>query len=285
MTGKNKLPNLICPGAQKAGTTTLYHILKQHPNVYVSEYKELYYFCWDNYYKKGIKWYLKHFKSYNQEKYIADITPDYLPFLKTADRINKTLNDEVKFIVMLRNPVQRAYSHYLMKHREGKIRKSFNDVIFAEYKTEKESSLLHGGMYYEQLKHYLKYYPLSNFHFILLDDLKNNFDKVVKELFSFLDLETILITQEKKYNTNFQPRRPLLFKLIKLIPNRLKIKIKKTTNFSSEKNITRLLVGEKDSEKQNIDKELYNKLVTFYQKDIIQLEKLIGRDLSKWLQE
>jgi len=272
------VPNLICLGAQKAGTTTLNNLLNQHPDIYSTIYKEVYYFSNKKNYKKGIKWYENFFKPINREKYIMEATTDYLNDKNSAKRIYETLKDNVQFIVILRNPIERAYSQYKMRKREGKEKEEFCEVLLKDYKKNRDYSYIYRGLYYKQIKKYLKYYDISKFHFILFEDLINKKDIVLKKLYKFLNIEEIKIENDVFLNKDFIPKRKLVFKILKIIPNRYKILIKKVLRIN-KKGITRKIVGESFNKNIKLD---YNKFKRIYLKDINNLSKLIKKDLKIW---
>ena len=282
MSGYNCLPNLICPGAPKAGTTTLYNLFSMHPDIYVSDYKELYYFSNDKIFSKGLGWYMRNFNGYDGKKYIADVTPFYLASLKAPERMYKQLGGDVKFILMLRNPAERAYSQYLMQYREGKEIRVFEDVISDEYKKDEKGSILNNGLYYKNIKRFMEYYPLDNFHIVLTKDMKTDFRKTAKELFAFLGLDDLNSDIEIDANSQFQPRRKFLFKMIKKVPNRYKIMFRKFFGIQSKENLMRRLVGSDGSDNIPMNEETRKWLQEFYRDDIKFLMELTGKDLSCW---
>ena len=126
------LPNFICPGAAKAGTTSLFQVLNQHSEIYLPDVKETFFF-WNNDFYKGKKWYEeKYYKNVVNEKIIGDITPLDMYFDYVPERIQKTLGSNIKIIFMLRNPANRAFSHYLMSLRQGFETKSFEEALNLE---------------------------------------------------------------------------------------------------------------------------------------------------------
>ena len=279
-----RLPNLICPGAPKAGTTTLYRVLGMHPDVHVSRYKEIYYFGNDTNYNKGTDWYEKQFKGYSGQKYAADVTPFYLESEKAPGRIMETLGTEVKFIIMLRNPMERAFSQYLMQVREKRHPESFTKLL-REMKSEKEKSIIRNGFYYRNISRYMEIFPSRNFHFILTEDLKTDMGKAASGLFSFLDIADIQIDNITADNQQFQPKRKVLFRMLKKIPRRHKVNLKNFLGISDGTNTTRRIVGEVDVEKPEMPMEASQILADIYEEDINKLSKLINRDLSKWLEK
>ena len=129
------LPNYMFLGAAKSATTTYYDILKNHNEVFVPKFKEPHFFNFDNNFYKGIDWYSQtYFGNVSGEKAIIDFTPTYLYSNLCAERIFNCLGPKMKFVVILRNPVDRAYSHYNHSVRDGHEEKSFIDAINLEAK-------------------------------------------------------------------------------------------------------------------------------------------------------
>ena len=112
---KKPLPNLFIIGAAKSGTTTLYSILNAHPEVYMSPEKSPRFFSKDDLYLKGLNWYAsKYFSGSGNYPIRGEATPSYLALANlTAPRIQKAMvGKKIKFIVIFRDPTERAYSHY-----------------------------------------------------------------------------------------------------------------------------------------------------------------------------
>ncbi|MCK4911140.1 MAG: sulfotransferase domain-containing protein, partial [Thermodesulfovibrionales bacterium] len=113
-------PNFLCVGAQKAATTTIFEVLKQHPDVYIHPAKEIHFFDSDDIYNRGMQWYLEtYFKNINHKKAIGEMTPSYMFIENVPERIYKCIGNKVKLIFTYRNPADRAYSHYLMNVMRG----------------------------------------------------------------------------------------------------------------------------------------------------------------------
>ena len=128
------LPNFMCIGASKSGTTSLYDILKQHSNIFLPTFKEPHFFDISPVYEHGISWYDKtYFSGVKKEKCIGDFTPTYLFDKYAPERILSSLGKNVKFIIILRNPVDRAYSHYLHSKRDLHEHLSFEDALKKRY--------------------------------------------------------------------------------------------------------------------------------------------------------
>jgi hypothetical protein len=112
------LPNFMCLGAAKSGTTTLYDILRQHPDIYVPSFKEPHFFDIIENFINGLQWYEQTYFRQANRKIISDFTPSYFFDDDAPKRIFESLGRDIKFLVIIRNPVDRAYSHYLHSKRD-----------------------------------------------------------------------------------------------------------------------------------------------------------------------
>ena len=150
---KIPVPDFFIVGAPKAGTTSLYFYLEQHPEIFMSAVKETNYFSYEAtvkqnlyYNERGINdWeeYLKLFSEAGKKKAIGEASVSYLFYPEVAEAI-KAKFPEGKIIIMLRNPVERALSHYNMDYKLGYVKTSFDEILFSKNKTPLEE------LYYQQ---------------------------------------------------------------------------------------------------------------------------------------
>jgi len=129
MHKNQSLPNFLCAGAAKCGTTSLHAILAEHPQIFLPQRKEIHFFENNGNYSKGLDWYSKYFKNANEKKVIGEITADYMFFDYVPERIIEALGKNIKIIFMLRNPVDRSYSEYLFNVRRGFFKGTFEEAI------------------------------------------------------------------------------------------------------------------------------------------------------------
>ncbi|MCK5677772.1 MAG: sulfotransferase domain-containing protein, partial [Flavobacteriaceae bacterium] len=209
------------------------------------------------------------------------------------ERIFETLGKDIKIIILLRNPVSRAYSHYLMSRRRGYEDYSFEEAIALEEERvvkgdfeRSHFSYISRGKYYEQVKRYLDLFPRENILVLKFEDdfLKNRQETIVKIL-DFLDVENIPLNVEIKSNKATQPKFQAISKLIygdnfmKRIlrsfvkSSKVKIAINQFIDKlnQTEKNISKLT---------NEEKSLY--LNQFFLDDIKRLEEYLKMDFSTW---
>lgn len=224
-------PNLFIPGVQKAGTTALSSFLAQHPDICLVKGKEAHVFDDPNYHKAADKLayakakYASKLEHYNGERYILDATPITMlhpAFIKAA----ATTCPEAKYVVMLRDPVERALSHYAMTKSRGRekysptkamllepwrMRGFYKSLPHAQFKNKyRDQSYLIRGRYKQQLKA-LKYYVEDKNLFVAKqNDLNNKHQETLSEIFCFLDLPTINIQKRRVFKTDKQYMLPKL---------------------------------------------------------------------------
>ena len=280
-------------GAQKAGTTTLYKILEQHPEINCATKKETKFFIDEELYQRGLDYYQTSFFTPGKEELpYLDIDPGLLYFDFAPQRIYDALGENVKFIVVLRDPALRAYSHFTMERFRQKENLSFEDAVATEAEriTTREGNLRHSytsrGFYYRQIQRYLAYFPLENFRFFVFEeDLANNTATLVESLCSFMGINfdpqlsfEVKSNQSRAVRSELADqvlRNPNLLKsLIKqLIPLRLRRKLRpKMYQLNSVAKAAKTLPEE----------QRLSLIKNHFLEDIKQLEQLIGRDLSIW---
>ena len=207
------LPDFLIIGAARSGTTSLYEYLIQHPSVIPGIGKEVYYF--DKEYAKGINWYRSFFptknKKLNIEKQLqtkcitGEATPRYLYHPHSPKRVFEILPN-VKLIVLLRNPVDRSYSHYQMEVSSGNEELTFEEAIEQEEdrinddmkKMEQDEnyysvnfyrkSYITRGKYVQQLKRWLKFFPKDQILILKSEDLYSEPSKIYNQVLNFLNL-------------------------------------------------------------------------------------------------
>ena len=293
---KLSLLNFICIGAQKAGTTTLHDILNQHPDVFLPKVKETKFFHDNTKFNKGLDYYQNEFfNSHKTEKVSGEIDPEYLYFNEVPKRIFDALGIDTKLIIIMRNPANRAYSHYLMSVRRGFETENFEDAIRLEKERILENdfnknhfSYIDRGLYSEQIKRYLQYFKKENMLFLIFEeDLIQNKEETFKRILKFLELDPdYAFDLDIKSNPSSKPRftfirdlvyKPGIFKKVignLVIPSKkLRWKFKDLMDKYNQKSFS---TPKLDSEM----KELLMK--KYFKEDIKHLEKILDRGLSVW---
>lgn len=161
----DRLPNFLHVGPTKSGTTWLYQVLARHPEVLLSPAKDLYFFnrCYD----RGPDWYREQFRGAGpQHRVIGEICPGYLSFGPAPERIRACLGPDVRLMVTLRDPVDRAFSSYLDHRKHGQAAATFRET------TQLLPQLIGEGRYATHLRGYLKQFGRESLHVAVFDDLQ-----------------------------------------------------------------------------------------------------------------
>ena len=122
--------NFLYLGGDKCGSTWIYRILSQHPDVCLSTSKELFYF--DRFYDKGADWYARQFKTSPQALRTGEVCHDYLYSERALERIARDLPADARFLVTVRNPVERTLSHYKYLLKIGRTQDPFDKAIHSQ---------------------------------------------------------------------------------------------------------------------------------------------------------
>lgn len=292
------LPTFFILGAAKAGTTSLYGLLKQHPEIYLSYVKEPMFFSHDENYQRGLEWYAETFfpksRRYSRR---GEATPHYLYWAeKVAPRMKAAYGEqEVKFVVIFRDPVQRAYSWYWNMVKEGKEDLPFPQALAAEGERIRANweHLYHagfmtygyyrGGCYATQVEEFLKYFPRQQFYFLLQEDLRNLEDETFRGLLCFLGVDSSISFTPVVANPASLPRHRALHRWLHS-PSAMKEWIKAVIPLRWR---YRFKVWLTERNMENISYPPLPQDVAFglrekYRDEIDRLENLIGRDLSHW---
>jgi Sulfotransferase domain len=161
----SKTPNFLHLGPGKSGSTWLHEVLMLHPQVYLTEAKDLYFFS--RYYDRGADWYHAQFRGASpQQSVVGEICPDYLPCPEAAERIHACLGPDVRLMVTLREPASRAFSAYLYLRKHGLAAPTFRETAKAS------PEVLDEGRYATQLRRYLRYFRPDQIYVSLFDDLQ-----------------------------------------------------------------------------------------------------------------
>ena len=221
------MPNFIIIGGQKCGTTSLYRYLEQHPNIVSALHKEPNFFSMN--FGQGLSWYKAHFplsvymyyskKIRGQSLITGEASPYYIYYPHTPRRISQIL-PQAKLILLLRNPVDRAYSHYNHKVRRGiEPLPSFEDAIVSEAErlagegqkvvenqihfsfNHLHYSYLARGIYIEQLEAWMRYFPREQMLIIKSEDFRRNEKATLRKVFEFLNLSYWEFREYKMHNS------------------------------------------------------------------------------------
>ena len=293
------LPNLLIVGAAKCGTTSLHNYLKQHPDIFMSKQKEPHFLInsdigEDRIHKAitVLEDYEDMFKTDSIYKYKGESSVMYLAFPEfSIKNIKKYLDPDVKIIIMLRNPVERAFAGYLHNLRYNPSENlSFEEAFEkseARYYQERDitpdTRYLHVGNYYSQVESFMSMFN-DNVLVIMYEDYVSDIDLCLANVFDFLDIDKISVDTSRRHMVGgWIFKRKFLRNL--LIPkNHFKSLIKSfLPNKKIRKAIKQKIMNMSTVESPSISKDMHKKLTEYYRKDIDNLSKLLNKELNCWI--
>lgn len=290
------MPNFLIVGAAKSGTTSMYSYLNQHPHIFMPKWKELSFFSMDPFgplHKvKKPEYYYRVFTKASNKFAVGEASTSYL-YDESAPRQIKKLLGTIKIIIILRNPVEMAYSLYNHQvRREGETLITFEAALAAEESRRKNITFrkkcygwhanyyyYHRGLYFEQVERYLDTFEKDNVLILLFDEIIRDAVAVAQKAYRFLGVDDTFVPVIKVHN----PAGKIID-----IPRFWKDYglFQKTISFVFSKNLIKKMphlirnIGIKPP--PPINPATAHKLATRFYDDICRLEKLIDKDLSIW---
>ncbi len=205
-------PNFLILGAQKAGTSSLYAYLTQHPQILPPLRKELEFWSWKFYH--GLDWYLAQFPKLTVEGpyKTGEACPNYFDFPDTPERLASHC-PKIKFIILLRNPVDRAISHY---HHWRKIHQENDSLEVALQKNRQNlqpnsryngvpKNYLERGVYADHLRRWFSYFPRKQFLIVQSEAFYSNPEQTLRQVYQFLGLPHHQLRDYPQYNQGHYP--------------------------------------------------------------------------------
>lgn len=287
------MPNFLIIGAEKAGTSSLYSYLNQHPQIYMSPIKEPQFFTFEgeklNYSYPvvitNLEDYCNLFQKVPKGIVTGEASPSYIYSPKASERIRYHIPD-AKLIAILRHPAERAYSNFVFSLQRGhEPLKDFAQALQAE-ETRIDNNwgfrwhYKHKGFYYVQMKRYFDKFDRKQIKVYLFEDLIANPIKILKDIFQFLGVEeTFNPDVSIKYNVSGIPNHDI----IPLLMTRLKLMSPVIKQLFSAK-LRSSIKSKLFHKAPPLSPELRGQLIAVYREDILKLQELIQQDLSRWLE-
>lgn len=300
------MPNFLIIGAPRSGTTTLHEELKRHPQVFMSSIKEPLFFAvegedeqfhgpQDNQGIRDLKTYCSLFSGVRYEQAIGEASPLYLYSQKAPYRIKHHIPN-VKLIAILRNPIDRAYSHFLHHKLLGyENLDDFREAIEAEEERERMRwspfwFYRKMGVYSEQIARYLSLFRSDQIRVFLFEDLQQNPKSLFKDIAQFLGIDGgLVIKAPAVHNASGYPINVKLNTFLTQ-PNFISTVLRP---FLSEKARLKLRlkvwdvilrgVRQSNLRKPPLRPEVREWLIEYYREDILRTQDILRRDLSYWL--
>jgi hypothetical protein len=273
--------DFIGVGAQKAGTSWIYACLYDHPELCLP-FKEIHFFSRERYVTKGLDWYRNRFDTCKPGQLRGEYSTSYMYTPEAAVRIKKDFPN-VKIIMSLRNPVDRAYSHYINSIKAGEIEEH---ISFEEFCNDRADALGQ-GMYYEQVKRYVDLFPREQLHICFYEDIEKDPLIFIQSIYRFLGVDDTFVPTmlDRKVNIARSPRfvwfdtcmmgtakllrtlrfQPLVWAIKKgNIPDKLRA------------------LNTKKEKKEGLSKEKRAELEAYFHTDVEKLGSLIQKDLINY---
>ena len=299
---KNKLPNFLNVGAAKSGTSSLHNYLNQHPEVFMPSYnsegmkvKEPRFLIKDlvkHRLHNGVWSWVEYKSLFNDvidEKAIGESTVLYLYYYKDAIKnIKEKLGNDVKIIIMLRNPADRAYSAFQHVSRGFKEQNSFEESLEMEDgRLEREGNLTpmvmykDMGLYYEMVKAYQENF--KDVHIVIYDDFRDDTESEMKKAYQFLGIsDNKDIDYETRHNIGGKRWKNNMMKHLLMRKNTIKSIFKKIIPKGLRRGIRNNLVSASTNKVPPMKDHTRIMLNDFFREDVKQLSTLLNRDLTHW---
>jgi Sulfotransferase family len=286
------LPNFMMIGVAKAGTTSFFRYLDQHPQIFMCPMKSTNYFAYEdarkwkwtnqgdrpglrNFPVKTFEAYERAFAGASNQIAIGEVCPKYFRCAHIAARRIHERIPNAKLVVSLRNPAERAFSGFMMRKRRGEVVKGVYEELTLE------SGHVKNGFYHERLKRYFDIFPRDQIKIYIFEEFKKDPAKILVDLYGFLGVDTNFAPDTSvRHNLGAIPKVRLLNRLLynrtlihiakSMVPEGLHMGLKKIRQLNL-------------STPPKFPADLRSKLLNLYRDDILKLEALLGRDLSIWL--
>jgi hypothetical protein len=277
------LPNFLVIGAAKSGTSSLHHYLRAHPQVFTPRLKEINFFDYDgthldvHYWAKTLEEYERHFADAGGAVAIGEVAPIYLCSRVAPDSISRIIPG-AKLVAILRNPVDRAYSAYLMSKRAGRTSRDLQSAF-----AHKRAGYIVRGRYAEYLARYYERFPREQIKILRFEDLAGSGRSLVQDLYRFLGVDASFEPPaEEVHNRGYVPKSELLNRAVHsgfvrhvlrpLLPDGVMRWARKLRSANARR-------------PPPLPNEIRAELATYYRDDILRLQELTRVDFSAWLSE
>ncbi|MBU1156276.1 MAG: sulfotransferase domain-containing protein [Proteobacteria bacterium] len=273
------LPSFLVIGAQRSGTTSLFQVLRRHPQVFIPDVKEVNFFFHDNHYRRGVEYYQSVFADAAPSSLaVGEASPGYICKPGVAGRIHELL-PSVKLVAVLRNPVDRAYSQYWDNRRFLAEPLSFEqaiDVALTPEYRHGERGYFSRGAYIDQIESYLELFKREQMLVLIFEDLKKDPEAVFSRCFEFLGVDPAFRCPEmtKASNSSMVWDNPV---------HSFFLRRNKYQKWVPKHWIKQACRGPLVTRKYPpMSREARERLLEFYRPYNQRLEAFLGRELERW---
>lgn len=276
------IPNFVVAGASKAGTEWLRVALREHPDIWMPPGLDTLDF-FSRRYDRGAAWYRSAFAGHKDERAVGEKSSSYIIIEEAAERLAQW-NPDLKIVLVLRQPIDRAYSHYCMWLRGGLV----TGDVDAELSVD--SPLVSEGFYYRHIERFRKYFPQHQMKIMLYDDLRADAGMFLANIYSFLGVDDTFrpsVMEERYHATKGRPRAQWLYnsavKVMKSV-SRSSSAGHRFVEFLRRKGYVNIVHKLNEGEGfPQLSTAARRRLAELYRDDVDALSQMIDRDLSHWL--
>ena len=272
------LPNFLIIGSQKAGTTSLYHILKQHPQIFMPETKEVNFFFKDDEFARGPEHYATHFADAASQPALGEASPGYICHPEVPARIHALLPN-AKLILTVRNPIKRAISQYWDNRRHLNEPLTFAQALDAYLNDDYQPNQIgyfSRGAYMRYIRRYLEYFPRENLLVLPFEEMIATPEDFYRRIFAFLGVDENFVSED--FDEAFNPtevwKNPFYQILLRRPRYQKKIPAKLRRLFYWGRKMP--------FSAPPIDEASHAKLVAFYKPWNDELREFLGKELADW---
>jgi Sulfotransferase family len=283
------LPTFLLIGPSRSGTTSLYYYLQQQPQVFMSRVKESNFFAYEGqddprrYPIRTRAQYEALFAAARADQAIGEASPFYLGSPVATERIRDAIPD-ARLITILRDPVARAHASYLAAVRNRRETRSFAELIRDHRSGARFSDFLDLSCYHRHLTRYRRHFPAEQISISLFDDFTREPLLIVRQILAFIGVNPdVEIDTRVQYNRSGLPRSRALELLMR--ENPLKERIKASLPLWARLQVVKLgsWINGFNLARRSLPEDARQEGIELFRDDVMQLEGLLGRDLSSWL--
>lgn len=290
------LPSFLVVGAAKAGTTSIYRYLQQHPSIYMPRVKESHYFSgirrdefrhgtiYGRDIPRTLSEYEQRFSAASPGQVIGEACVSYL-YYPRAPMMIKAIIPDAKIVIILRDPSERAFSNYLHHVRDGVEPLTFEDALAKEPERAREGywwgyQYRGASFYFESVKRYLEIFSHSRVKVFLFEELQQNPRNMMEEMFRFLGVDDTFAPKMQRYNVSGIPRSIYLQRFL-TEPSQTKAMLSRLLPASTRRDL-RSFLRRKNLRRPQMKASTRQLLKSTFRSDVERLQNLVGRDLTSW---